>query len=347
MFNQTPGLLKAPLWTQNGSNGLNSSAASLPSTPVGQKTVDPNTKVVKPPNTTPQPAPAPAPAPSGQIGTPSTINPYIQPLGNFNPNTDPGVSRALGNQLNFENQYVQGQQARSTLPNAFGYQTNLMDINAAGHAALSPVYQSQVSQAYTGAGQHQAGLSAAAGLSAPQQVSPGNFYVSPLTGQDVTGGQISPFTGGQRLAQVTQGQNFQQGQGTIAGARNVVNQFNQALAQHPEFQSNPLNLQNLVNNALQNNYSNPDFPQIQSAFNSAVNQYRVILGDTIVNNLLSTSKNTTLSQILSSLDSQAQGVNQGNLQAGMGQGAGQAPQPYTAPQPQASGSVYNGITLPH
>lgn len=315
--------------------------------PMGVKATSPQTNAATPQNTiapsmtasvTPPKAPTTATqgnssntataANTGMIGGPNSLfGSNVSKLSNYNLNQDPGIQDALARQREFEGNYADTQSNIAGRPNPFGYATSLSDMAASRHAQLSPVYQSQVSQAYQGAGQNLSALSSATSAAQPQQVSPGNFYTSPVTGQDVSGGNINPFSGGVRTAQVAQGGQYQNNLPILSAAKSIGSNLASTITSSG-LNSEQLNAANWLKQVYASNTSDPRLQQIQSAFNNVISQYARVLGvdpNALISNLTSTAQGTSINTLLSNLDQQATTYNNSLLQAG----TGQAPAPST------------------
>lgn len=323
-------------------NALTPTKGLLPtSTALGAKASSPQGKVTPPVNTltsgqTAPPSTSTAPkgtgSNTGAVGAPEALRSYpeaVRAYQNYDPSKDPQVLEAQNRERDFENSYADVQAGHSTQANPFGYQSNLMGIAGARHAALAPTYTAQVSQAQTGAQQKQAGLAGAAGLSAPVQVNPGNFYVSPTSGKDITGGDIDPFKGGQRQGMVSQGAQYQSNLPIISTAKALSGNLS-GLIQQAGLNSNDLNAANWLQNVYASNTSNPVLPQIQSQFNNIITQYAKVLGvdpGTLITSLTSTSRGQTINDLLANLDQQARTYNNNlaNPNAGVAPGGATPP----------------------
>ena len=172
---------------------------TLDSKLMGMKAKDPNTNVPKPVGT--------IPSSQGLVPPPNPAQDYhdaVNKVGNFDVNNDLGYQQALERQRQFEGQYSQLQQDRSTLPNIGGYQTNLMNIASAGYNHMAPVYESQANRAYNAATTRLGALQSAMGAKAPQQYSPGATPVYPTSGTDSSGNQMTLSNSGTRYAQYQQ-----------------------------------------------------------------------------------------------------------------------------------------------
>lgn len=285
--------------------------------PMGATAKNPNTNVAQPSKVLPikQTAQTSAVGNNGYLGSSDALKSYpqrVQEVGNFDINNDPGYQSALGRQRDFESQYSNSQANSSTQSNPFGYMSNLMGITGARYAQQAPIFQSQVEQAKEVAGTRLGAQVSAMGASAPVQVSPGNFYVSPTTGQDITGGIVNPGTGGARLAQVDLGRSAALNKPVIANASNFANNFNSILASHPELQQSGTALVNLLNNVYSSNQSDPNLMQLQSSFNGALENYAQVLGMTkeqLVTELSTTARGQSLSSLFANIDARAREKN--------------------------------------
>lgn len=294
---------------------------------------------------------------TGLVGSPSAINPntYGQAatglLNAGDLSKDAGYQKLLGEYNNISQSAPEAQRTIMNdttrgIPNTVE-QSRLGETSQTYSAQLA-AKQAEISNYLSARGQSIGALGSAANATAPSQVSPGNFYVNPLTGQDVSGGSINPFTGGQRQAQVTLGQQSVANNANIDGARNLSSQFNSMLSSVPGFNQNDTALANAFVQAYQNNTSNPQFPQLQTTFNSILNAYRPIIGDAGISTLLTAARGSTMSALIASLDRQASAVNAGNYSAGQsGNVTSPAPTVIQPQAPNATGSTYKGITLPN
>ena len=214
------------------------------------------------------------------------------------------------------------------------------------YASLLPAYEQNVANTLAQGNQRLSALGTAAGAASPTQVSPGNFYVSPVTGGDVSGGSITPGAGGARITQVTQGQNAQANLPIINSAANFVNNVNNLLSKGG-FNQSDLNAYNLLHNIAASNVSNPAYPQLQSNFNNAVNFYAQVLGqdpNTLISTLASTGKANTVSEALKNLDSMARQYNQSLYSASRGDTSTNTIQPVqqSSPVPNSQGQTTGG-----
>lgn len=340
--------------TANTASAINGMASSLPSAipPVGQKAASPAANIKPAPTALPtgQAAPA-APKNTGTIGSPSalagnntsptTLNiPSVYGtattgLANIGTGGDsPEVAAARDLVQRLSQQQGIDQTNLAGRPNPFGYASSLSDLSASRYGTFANAAATNLQNALTSQGQRIGALGSAGGLTSPTQVSPGNFYVSPETGKDITGGTISPFSGGVRQAQVVQGGQYQNNLPILSTAKAVSGNLS-SLINSANLNSNDLNAANWLQNVYASNTSNPLLPQIQSTFNNVIQQYAKVLGEdpnTLISNLLSTSKGATINSLLANLDYQANTYNNNLQGAGTGQAASPVTPPPTAPQ---------------
>ena len=301
-----------------GSGSTSQTGSAKPTTPA-----TPTSPTTSPTN--------PAPASSGLYGQ------SLSSLQNISNNGSPQVQQANQDLLNFKNQNINNQFAVQGQGNyGLQFQTGLGGLLGQRYAAELPAYQTALSNAQTQQAQQMSGLGTVASQTHPESVSPGNFYVSPQTGQDITGGAVNPFSGGQRQASVAQGGQYQNNLASIGAARQLGSQFISAIAQNPDFNASPANFANALTQLVNNQYSNPSYPGIQSSFTNMINQYANVLGGQAnVINLIKTANPTSMQSLLQSLDAQANATNQAIQTAGTGGGAGTVPS--ATPQASASG----------
>lgn len=319
--------------------------ANLDSQLMGMKAKDPNTNVQKPVGTIPPkqstglvPAPSPKNTPY-DAGNPYPY--YVGQVGSWDANQDPGVQQAMDRQRQFENQYTQGQMARSTLPNIGGYQTNLMNINAAGHAAMAPVYQSQVQQAYTGAGQRLSALGSAMGAAAPRFQ--GYAGLSPINNQPIGSGQggggslkdLATWGAGIDYAgaAATRVKDYETNQGV---ARNQGMTLVQQLQNTPDYNTDQVNFLNSIKQFLQSNISNPKYANIEATLNNVISSYATILGTDVASLRLQGAQAPSLAAFLSNLDDLAQSKIDETRKTGLGGSTTPAPSYGSVQAPQAS-----------
>ncbi len=275
-----------------------------PYQPMGTPAVNPMDNVQNPQKAIPQaqakiPAPVSYPGLVGQIAQTSTQG-------------TPEVQRATEDVANFERGYNRQRAGRGLLANPFNYVGSLDSLAGNRAAQDRGVYQQALSNALTSQGQRISGLGTAAGYAAPTQVSPGNFYVNPQTGQDVSGGTIDPFSGGVRQGRVGQGQIYANNAPLISSAgtysNNVINLLNQG-----GFNQSDLNVYNLIHNIANSNTSNPKYAQLQSNFNTALGNYAQVLGqdpNQLISSLTSTGRANTVGEALANLDKMAKQQNE-------------------------------------
>jgi hypothetical protein len=319
--------------------------ANLDSQLMGMKAKDPNTNIQKPVGTIPPkqstglvPAPSPKNTPY-DAGNPYPY--YVGQVGSWDANQDPGVQQAMDRQRQFENQYTQGQMARSTLPNIGGYQTNLMNINAAGHAAMAPVYQSQVQQAYTGAGQRLSALGSAMGAAAPRFQ--GYAGLSPINNQPIGSGQggggslnnIIEWGAGLDFAgtAATRVKELETNQGV---ARSQGANLVQQLKNTPEYNSGQVNTWNSLMALIQANVSNPKYANIDATLNNVLAGYSSLLGVDVGSLRAQGAQAPSLASFLSNLDNLAQAKIDETRKTGLGGSTTPAPSYGSVQAPQAS-----------
>lgn len=276
----------------------------------------------------------------------------IGSLANLGQSESPEVAKAREDLLNFEKEHANYINGVQSMPNPFGFYTGVGQLAENRYSTQLPAYQQAVSNALSSQGQRIGALGTAASQASPQQVSPGNFYVNPQSGQDVSGGEINPGTGGARQAQVALGQMGQSNIPKINSAAESVNNVNQIL-RSGNFNQNDLNVFNLINNIASSNTSNPEYPKLQAAFNNAVNQYAGVLGqdpNQLISTLASTGKATTVAGALNNLDQMAKSYNRNIINASYSQNPAttniQQFQPQTQSVPQAghTGTTSGGNT---
>lgn len=291
--------------------------------PMGTPAKSPQTNIEVPKNTiTPDKAnipPAVVPKPDTGISTPPPQNNaavtypgLVGQIANIGQNGTPEYNKANDDLLNFKKQYADYQTRVGSESNPFGFQTGVGRLAADRYSQLLPAYEQNVTNTLAGGNQRLSALGSATGAATPVQVSPGNFYVSPLSGQDISGGSINPGTGGARQSQVSQGKEGQDNVPKINTAAGYVNQVNQLL-QTGGFNQSDLNVYNLLHNIAASNVSNPEYPKLQQAFNNALTFYAQVLGqdpNQLLSTLASTGKASTVSGALANLDKMAREYNQ-------------------------------------
>lgn len=320
--------------------------------PMGDKAVSPDANVQKTPNVLPpgQSNTGIATPPKQPVNT--TYPGLVGSLANMGANGSPELNQAINEKAEFERGYNRQKADRGLLSNPFGYVGSLDSLAANRHSQDKAVYEQRIANQLAAQGQRIGATGTAAGLAAPQQVSPGNFYVDPQTGMDVSGGSINPGTGGARIAGVELGKNGVLNQPKINSAAGYVNETNRIL-NTGNFNQSDLNVFNLLHNIANSNTSNPLYPQLQSNFNNAVNFYAQVMGQDpsqLISTLASTGKSGTVSGALSALDRMAREYNQNIINYSQNSNATptniQPIQPQ-APVNQPTGSTYNGISLPN
>lgn len=322
MSTTTPavGGIASPQWT--GSVGV---------TP---KPVTPSLTPVDPTNVT-QTASAVSATPAPATSAPQT-NPSYPGLVNSLANTGlygtPQVNDANKNLLDFQKQYANYQNAVGTEANPFGFETGVGQLAQNRYAQELPAYQQAVQNALTSQGQRIGALGTAAGQSAPANQF--GVLTNPFTAQPVSGGtpQAAAFSGGQVGTSQSLGGQYQSNQAAIQGAESLGKQFISQVSAVPDFNAGSVNFGNAINQLLQNNYSNPNYPGIQSTFNNIINAYAPVLGSKDqVAQIIKSANPTSMQALISSLDSQAKAVQQGIYTTGTGQGS-----------EGANGSVFSG-----
>lgn len=318
---------------------------------LGQKAANPTDNITQPKNNLPSGQESKITPPNtGLVGSPSAFgNPQAgasyTSLTNIGNEDSPEVKAARKDVEDYQTATadLQGREAHQgyTLQGLSGIQAN--DRSAYGQ--ILGAKQTALSNALTSQGQRIGALGSAGSLAANQQISPGNFVVGGVSGQDVTGGGVNPFSGGQRQASVTQGQDFQKNTASIGAGRNLANQFRTAIAQNPNFNVDSLNISNALDQLIKNQVSDKNYPGIQSTFNNMISQYAQVLGgEANVLNLIKSANPTSMDALIQSLDSQASAVNDALRTAGTGGGAGNPLTPNTS-APQQSGNVNNNDPL--
>ena len=323
--------------------------------PMGTPAKSPQTNIATPTNTAPpsQLNTQPPKADTG-IATPppqaaTNPNPFpglVGQIANIGQNGTPEYAQANKELLDFKKNYQNYQSAVGSESNPFGFMTGVGQLAGNRYASLLPAYEQNVANTLAQGNQRLSALGTAAGAASPTQVSPGNFYVSPVTGGDVSGGSITPGAGGARITQVTQGQNAQANLPIINSAANFVNNVNNLLSKGG-FNQSDLNAYNLLHNIAASNVSNPAYPQLQSNFNNAVNFYAQVLGqdpNTLISTLASTGKANTVSEALKNLDSMARQYNQRLYSASRGDTSTNTIQPVqqSSPVPNSQGQTTGG-----
>jgi hypothetical protein len=99
-------------------------------------------------------------------------------------------------------------------------------------------------------------------------------------------------------------------------------------------QQSDINVSNLLSNLYAGNTSNPAYPQLQSLFNNAIAFYARAMGvdpNQLVTSLATTAQGSSLSQLFSSLDSQARTYQQTTAAASTGNTQGTTVNPVTPP----------------
>lgn len=250
--------------------------------------------------------------PTGQTPPPQGGNPYpgyVNQLGNF---SNPAYDQANNNLLDFQKKYADYQTAVGTEANPFGFETGVGQLAANRYSQLLPAYQQAVSNALAGGQQKLGAIQSATSASQPTQVSPGNFFVSPVSGNDVSGGSISPGIGGARQAQVSQGNQGQLNKPLLDTANTYVQNLN-SLVSTAGLNSNDLNAFNWLSNVGAQNSSNPLAPRIQATFNGVLAQYAQVLGVTpqsLVSTLTPIAQGSTITDFMNYLSNYAATYNQ-------------------------------------
>jgi hypothetical protein len=330
--------LQAPLWTQTGitakspNNNVTPATNTLNKNQANVAPIKKNQPINQGSNS--NSGSTAAAGNTGYVGNPQAFASY-QGLQNIGTQGSPQVQAAQDELQRYKNAYANADAGVGMGGTDFNYaqgtEQNIANQYQQGLASR----QSSLSSALTQQGQQAGALSSAGSLAANQQVSPGNFVIGGTTGQDVTGGSVNPFSGGQRIAGVAAGQ-ADVGYGiAIQNARQNAASFLPAAHADPNFNASPVNAINGLAQAWANNTSSTITPGLQSQFNNILNQYASVLGGKdIVLNVVKSANASSIESLLQSLDAQAQIARHSN--ASMGQVTAPAPQTTpNAPAPQA------------
>lgn len=282
---------------------------------------------------------------AGTTSTPPVTNPpnhasLVQQGADLGLYGSPQYQAAQEELKRYQNSYANANAGLGQGGTDFGYlqgtETNLGNQYQQGLASRQQALQNSLTEQ----GQRIGAVQTAAGQSAP--TTQFGVLTSPFTAQPIGGGtpQSAAFQGGQIANSQALGGQYQSNQVAIKGAQSLGQQFLSQVAAVPDFNSSSANFGNYINQLLQNNYSNPAFPGIQSTFNNIINAYASVLpgGKDQVVNLIKSANPTSMQALISSLDSQAQAVNQANLTVGTGGGQNNSGN-YTGPTININGTV--------
>lgn len=233
-------------------------------------------------------------------------------IANMSQYGSPEVQKSTKDISDFERGVARKSAERGLLFNPFGYVGSLDSLAENRASQERNALQTAKSNALTEQAQRLSGLGTAAGYAAPIQAPFTNDIINPQGVGGSGGGTRDPFTGGTKMARYSQGQDYQNSIPLIESAagytNNVINLLNSG-----GFNQSDLNIQNLLNNTISSNTSNPNFAKLQSNFRTAIDNYAQVLGqspESLISSLTASGKATTVGEALRNIDSMAREFNE-------------------------------------